>query len=196
MEKLDEIFNSIEPEEVETERVIKEHDHYIYLMRGYKSTPEQLETYAHKVRRTMMMFPEIDCCMTETFADMHVRPRVTGDARYFNVQSNESDRTVPICAFSFIKATTRSVMRLYEKLREICVEIEDSGNYMFLDGQTMRDKTGQEFIYTEAYDCQRIVAFLDDSGKYASTPEDYIKTKTMSEQMKDIMVRQSIQQML
>ena len=192
MEKLDEIFNNIEPEEVETERVIKEHDHYIYLMHGWNHTVDELRVFCHKVRRTMMMFPEIDCFMTDSFSDMKVRPRVTGDARYFNVQSNESDRTIPICTFSFIKATTRSVIRLYEKLREICVDIEDSGHYMFLDGQTMRDKTGKEFIYTEAYDCQRIVAFLDDYGKYASTPEDFIKNKMISEQMKDIMVRQSI----
>ena len=192
MEKLDEIFNNIEPEEVETERVIKEHDHYIYLMHGWNHAVDELRVFCNKVKRTIMMFPEIDCCMTETFADMHVRPRVTGDARYFDVQSNESNRTIPICAFSFIKATTRSVMRLYEKLREICVEIEDSGNYMFLDGETMKDKAGQEFIYTEAYDCQRIVSFLDDFWKYASTPEDFIKNKTMSEEMKYIMVRQSI----
>ena len=189
MHSLDAIFNNIEPEELTVEKQqSRKYNHYIYLMAGWRMLENNdLTPYVRKLRRIMEMFPDIAYYPTDDLTDFEIVE--------FGVTSGPitfPDGYVSVCAFSFLNPNTRSVMRLYETIRKVTVELEKKDHYMFLDSRPLSNQIGYEFIYSEQKDIHRIVAHIEDMEIYASSPDELVRTHNTKENIKTTMLEDAI----
>lgn len=187
---LDVIFNSIEPEELSVEKTQgRKYNHFIYLMEGWRVLDHNdLTPYVRKLRRIMEMFPDIAYYPTNDLREVDIELNRLGDVGplYF------PDGCDSVCAFSFINPNTRSMMRLYETIQKVAVEVESQDNYMFLDSGSFSNKIDRDFIYSERKDIQRMIALFDNMEQYASSPAELIKIQTTRDNLKVTMLDNGI----